>query len=735
MIQLVINGQVADLTEEALSALAITYAANDIGVLSDRNGDFAKNFDLPLTGNNRLILGLSDQIPSATDTGALLPCEVYYTNWLIFKGSLRVARYFGNKAQVELIGGVGTLVADFANTTLADIRYERLANLTVKPDDYAAGSLGRVIAVKADAGAWGKNPQIGTSIFAAMQMYTEQVPLWYKLTDLIQDVCSNLGVVLGGTLLSDGKLDDVYLMQGRWGKNAAIPTDMGKVLGESENISMTYTLVNIWQFRNYNTNGAVTFLSSATDFVDSGSTIGLPINVRTTTDIGGAMVKVRWVQKVGLVSAYLQDATHRLIQVCYVNDRLLGSVVTEQQRVAGFYTDVEYIAEFEISLALLASMDTTGATGGNVRFGTSYAAKRTTGMALGGYSSWDDITHEISFEVIDRQVSDTIQRPEDKLPATTVADLILEICQRYGYTVNYNTNTSELVFSNLPNLGLRSLSTDWNDKIESPLDSQFGTQYQTEFVFGSYGAINQYKSADGTDIGVLLANVTNNDVAEAYTSIADIPIVATLVNTGGGLLEYCKVSATDTNEVIKELIQDQSYLKDDVVHFRGNWHKAKVDTVATFTDTPGKFIITNNATLGNIITSDWLPISATTAFSANDTIYLGTVRESTSGFLYLQNEGFGYGYVSGLSLIMTPDNLTWQSALDTNYQWLSAILSKPRVHKVLLQLRAIDLPFDFSKPVYWNCAYWYVLSIQDYNPLTQESCVAVIAQIPDYPTA
>jgi hypothetical protein len=378
-------------------------------------------------------------------------------------------------------------------------------------------------------------------------------------------------------------------------------------------------------------------------------------------------------------------------------------------------------------------MDAAGATGGKVYFEMRIAQHNSSSsIPIGtvGTLSLSGLTHKVELTAVDRQVSDTIQRPEDKLPAVTIADLILEICQRYGYTVNYNTNTAELVFNNSAYLGLRSLSTDWNDKIESPLDSQFGTQYQTEFVFGSYGEINQYKSADGTDVGVLLANVTNNDIAEAYTSIFDIPTSASLNG-----IEYTKVAATDTGEVVRNLVQDAYYLKGDVVHFCGNWFKAKVDTQATTTAVPGRYYVIQDTFDGLSIDTDWELIPATSAFSTNDVGYIGKRTTIGTGIFQIQNEFYLYGFTGSTAPRFNNDSLTWQSALDTNYQWLSAILSKPRVHKVLLQLRATDLPFDFSKPVYWNCAYWYVLSIQDYNPLTQESCVAVIAQIPDYPTS
>lgn len=719
MIQLIINGQLADVTSDVLSALAITFEGNNIGSLSDRNGNFAKTFDLPLTGNVRSILGLSDQIPSATDTGALLPCEVYYTNWLIFKGSLRVARYFGNKVQVELIGGVGELMAAFQNTTLADVEYSRLATIKCNATDYsnALGNLGAgyVAAGKVDAGAWGKKPQ--TVSASTLDIYTEQAPLWYKLAPLLQDVADYLGIVLGGTLLTDGKLDDLYLMQGRWGKDRTVAS--GLVTGDYTDFTLTNGGGSDYVFDNY----IVSFDSSTSIYAFAGDDkLSIP------NDAGGVMLDVVWKHTIETLEVTGHSLNVQIILLCFYNNILINELKTEQVYSTGTYSNIEIVSKFSFSLATLATMGALGATLGYVQFQVQIAQHNDPTNASVGSVGFSGLFHSIELTPIDRQVSDTIQRPEDKLPAITISDLILDICQRFGYVVNYNSNTKELIFNSLNNLSYRSSAYDWNGKIESPLDSQFGTQYQTEFVFGSYGKTNLYKSADGLDVGILEANITNNDVADAYTSILDLPTVARL-----NAIDYTKVAGTDTSDVIKQLINHTNYKEGDVVHFCGNWFKAKIDTATGTTAVPGRFVVVQDTINGLSITTDWELIPATSAFDTSTSAYLGRLLADYTNVAF-QNEGYQYGYTVGPFIYFTPTGLTWQSAIDNNYQWLSAILNKPRVHKVLLQLRPTDVPIDFSRPVYWNCAYWYIVSVQDYNPLTQESCVAILAQIPDYPT-
>jgi hypothetical protein len=208
-----------------------------------------------------------------------------------------------------------------------------------------------------------------------------------------------------------------------------------------------------------------------------------------------------------------------------------------------------------------------------------------------------------------------------------------------------------------------------------------------------------------------------------------------ILSTAGYPTQYAKVTATDTSEKISQLTENIFYSKDEVVHFYGNWFKANVFTQVTAAAVPGLYTVIEDGTNGNSLAKDWDQIPATTAFETSDTIYIGKYEENTDGLLAHQNEGLTYGNVFGRPAIFSPDGLTWQYSIDRYYQWLSAILSNPRIHRVLVRIRPTDLPLAFDRPIYWNQAYWYLVSVQDYTPMSGENTVCVLAQIPDYPTS
>lgn len=708
MLQLIINGIVADLPSDP--KVAITYEANNIGNLADRNGSFANTFDLPLTGNNRNIFGLSDQIGSAFDTGATLPVQAFYTNWLIFEGVCRVVRYFGNNLQVELIGGVGTLVEAIGVKTLGDFEYHGLPDMQIGEDYNTPSVSNDVMVCRMDGGTWGLRKDIpvgGASRY--MFIYNEEAIYWYRLSKVMAGIADGLGV----TIALPDDFDNYYLAQGSFGKNplkiektgtggcaklniTAGPGGYGfAILPVQINTNNDYfnsTLDNI-----FSTNGAYVRITWEFEFVYE---VFFPISPPS-----------------GIVSA------SQVMQEAFIGDSLVASNITSFTSAVGFNA-AEGTFSFDVNLSQYAAMQSAG-----LRFNLRVAARSTLGGFTYTYKITTDPVNRFKITPYDRQCQNTIVTPKQAMPKVTVSDFFLDICQRFGYTISYDGRTNQLAFVKQSNLDNRTLAVDWNGKVESPLDSQFGTQYQTEFVYGSYARNNRYASEDGQDFAILEANVDTPIDAEAYTSIANTPTLSTY---GGD--PYSIGQWTDGGDQMRWPIVGWPYVTGNVLGFVGNFWEATENVTLSSTVVPGSYTVVTDNNNGFSVTTPWKYVTLSDVFSYTDKLNIGHRVDATFIETYFQSTGGGYGF-SGQSLYwMDNAGLSWQSALDTRYQWLSAILSNPRIHKVLVRIRPTDLPLSFDKPIYWNQAYWYLVSVQDFNPMTGENTVCVLAQIPDYPT-
>jgi hypothetical protein len=617
-----------------------------------------------------------------------------------------VARYFGNKAQVELIGGVGTLVELTANTTLDQFEYDGLPDMQIGEDYRSAGD--DVMVCRMDGGSWGLRKAIPVGgAMRFMFIYNEEAIYWYRLSKVFDGIAAGLGVTIN---LPD-TLNEYYLAQGSFGKSPAKTINTGygystAITGVFAGSSFVFNTLPI----NINTNNE--YFNSAGDYIYSNN---------------GVYASVKWVFNIEYqINNPFGSGNYARVQVmqeaCIGTYSLVATNIVTKITSQGFFV-ISGTMNFDVNLAQFSAMQGTG-----LKVSLKLAVKSDDPLISFTFNMLSDAQNDFTITPYDRQCQNTIVTAKQAMPKVTVADFFLDICQRFGYTISYNSGTQVIDFAKQSTLSNRELATDWNDKIESPLDSQFGTQYQTEFVFGSYAINNRYASEDGQDVAILEANISQPENADAYTSIMNTPTLSTY---GGD--PYSIGQWTDGGAEMRWPIDGSAYVAGNILGFGANFWTLNENVVVNGAEQPGEYTVSTDPTNGLSISTKWKYTSLNDVFTYSDKLNIGRLTDDSQIQTFFPSATFGF---NGVSLLwMDNGGLTWQSALDTNYQWLSAILSKPRVHKVLLQLRATDLPFDFSKPVYWNCAYWYVISIQDYNPLTQESCVAVIAQIPDYPTA
>lgn len=701
MLQLIINGVVCDLPSDP--KVAITYEANNIGNLADRNGSFANTFDLPLTGNNRRIFGLSDQVGSAFDTGATLPVQAFYTNWLIFEGVCRVVRYFGNNLQVELIGGVGTLVEALAAKTLADFDYKDLPDSVVGLSDVGTSD---VKLCRMDGGTWGLRKEIpvgGTSRY--MFIYPEETAFWYRLSKVFAGLADGLGV----TISLPDDFEDLYLAQGSFGKSAANVDGVGA--GTCADVAIA---------------GAATGYHFATRAVEITTTTAYFDSVEDSAySNNGAYVRIRWDFEFEFdVTTSGVAATLQVMQEAFIGNSLVAANITTEA-IGAPVSKFEISGGFEFDVNLCDFNRMVGGMKMNLRIGV----KNPSNPPALNFVNTTPINSTFTVTPYDRQCADTYVTPTQAMPKITVADFFLDICQRFGYTVSYDDRSKTIAFVKQSNLDNRTLAVDWNGKVESPLDSQFGAQYQTEFVFGTYARRNRYISEDKADFAILEANVDTPIEADAYTSIMNTPVLSTI-----GIEPYSIGQWTNGGDQMRWPIINYPYIGGNLLAFHGNWWEAKDDVTLTIGVVPGSYTVNQSGATGLSITTPWQYTTLDSVFTNSDKVNIGHLSPDAAidTFFPLVT---GYGYFTQTLNWMDDTGLTWQSALDTRYQWLSAILSNPRIHRVLVRIRPTDLPLAFDKPIYWNQAYWYLVSVQDYTPMSGENTVCVLAQIPDYPTS
>ena len=686
--------------------VGITYEANNIGNLSDRNGSFANTFDLPLTGNNRRIFGLSDQVPSDFDTGTTFPVQAFYTNWLIFEGVAKLVRYFGNNMQVELVGGVGSLVEAIGTKTLGDFEYPDLPDMQIG-EDYNGGS-GDVLVCRMDGGSWGLRKDIpvgGASRF--MFIYNEEAIYWYRLSKVMAGIADGLGV----TMILPDDFTDYYLAQGSFGKSPL------KI--EKEGTGFCTPLNIIAGPGGYGFAILPVQIDTNNDYFNS--------SLDAVFSNNGAYVRITWsfeyVYEVFLPIGPPSGnfSASQVMQEAYIGDSLVASNITSFVAPVGFNA-AEGVFSFDVNLAQYNAMQTAG-----LKFNLRVAARSTVSGATYTYKMTTEPISRFTITPYDRQCQNTIVTPKMAMPKVTVSDFFLDICQRFGYTISYDDRTNQLAFVKQSNLDARHLAIDWNGKVESPLDSQFGTQYQTEFVYGDYAKRNRYASEDGLDFAILEANVDRPDEADAYISIANTPTLSTY---GGD--PYSIGQWTEGGDQMRWPIIGWPYVTGNVLGFGANFWEATSDVTLSSTVKPGSYTVVTDNDNGFGVTTPWRYVTLSDVFTYTDKINIGHLVDASPIMSYFPANSYGF---SGIELYwMDSDGLTWQTALDTRYQWLSAILAKPRIHKVLVRIRPTDLPLAFDKPIYWNNAYWYLVSVQDFNPMDGQNTVCVLAQIPDYPT-
>mgnify|MGYP000650338284 CR=1 FL=1 len=710
-LQIIVDGIVLDLPDEPQAS--ITFETNNIGNLSDRNGDFGKTFDLPMSGRNRQAFGMTDLVESATDPNLTKPCQIFVDNWIVFAGSIRVARYFGNLMQVQLIGQLGTLLEQVKEMTLADFQYFQFPQVNCNQADYQAlmtAPDNGVVVAKADGG-W--TPSRALQNNREPKFYPVQLPLWYDLRMVISQIVDELGYTLAGDILTDPLLDDVYLQQGYFGHDRN---------------SMQYeglTAVAEYSFPFFRLPGSGTADAGVINLTTSDLTwFDVTFNNVNTSVItnGRYKVKVSW-------DYATRTGTGSFAITWNVGVMIAGANVS---------TNYEYVALAQTELTITDAMTTgvvpaefelefdyANTVGGQVVFGADYKSHTGTLQDVDLYG----LKIEFTYQYLDEPCHFQVMRASDTLPRISVSDLFIEVCQRFGYQVTADAQTNEVRFDKLDKLFIRSRAIDWNGKVYSELNSMFGPQYETSFEYGEYAAKNYWENKDGSKRGYLTANVANKrSELTAYTSIAD---EASIVDVRTDLFKVLDQTITLTQGIEG----NEDFVVPSVGDARANGSIWFNNGVGIKSNNTGTYTLTSPfpSLDFNGFTRTWELQTASEIFSyTNNTVVLGKLTNATGG-ARIQDDDQNDNNLISAPLAMDELPFDWQSILDNRYSWLQSILTNRRIHKVLVRVRPTDIPIDFTRPIYWNCAYWYLVSLQDWNLINGDTAVAVLAYLPDFP--
>lgn len=104
-------------------APAMTYQANDLAELKDRQADYSQSLNLPLTKHNLTVLGLPDHVDSQTELPyKLIPCRLYADEYeLAGKGAVLVIDEVTDSIECQVLGSSASLFDVLEDSPLSDI--------------------------------------------------------------------------------------------------------------------------------------------------------------------------------------------------------------------------------------------------------------------------------------------------------------------------------------------------------------------------------------------------------------------------------------------------------------------------------------------------------------------------------------------------------------------------------------------------------------------------------------
>jgi len=157
-LQLFLNHQPADLGSDTLQ---LTFQINNLAEVQNQQGDFSKQFKLPLTQHNRRLLGFPDEVPLTDNTAyQLIPAKIVQDGLEIMPGGYATIEQVENDGISIIIragnSGFFTLLGDFKIWEMADksSAYYKQSQVSLWKDYDHRWSIANVAASQQKTSGW-----------------------------------------------------------------------------------------------------------------------------------------------------------------------------------------------------------------------------------------------------------------------------------------------------------------------------------------------------------------------------------------------------------------------------------------------------------------------------------------------------------------------------------------------------------------------------------------------------
>jgi hypothetical protein len=509
MNQLIVNGKEMILSDQ--TRIGITYQANNIGELQNRQGTFTNTFKLPLVRENIEALELVNQMTSTTSLPYKKLSATYIENGIeiIGNGVATIISVDSNFINMNIVSGNVDLLEAIGDITVGELYLN---------DEVFPWDINTAISLR-DGENYLVHPLVNFKT-------NEENILNGNTTADIRDIlpCCNVSLML--ERLSDyigfyftGK----YLDSDEHKKMILTPSDLtikeeNLLLAQTNSIDTLGTWSKlITTIHNATTN--VDFYTSPTYNVSTGDFSGNSINV--SNEINGSLgftsdIKVIFASNV--VNILGQTFKYEVTIVYQIIDDL-GAVVAEYTEspkyVTSFPTTFNYVANITTGNILL-TLPRTYST--RIRLicpavlgDTNITVKANSATSKFSFTPSGKITH-----LTDTNFSD-LYRMKVKDVLKDILNLRGVIIQTNGYTKNVQFNYFDDLIAN------KSIAIDWSDKVQNGINF-------LSFQFGNYAQKNWLRFKERDDVAKELGDyyfTVGNENFEAEKTVVKLVHPAT----------------------------------------------------------------------------------------------------------------------------------------------------------------------------------------------------------------
>lgn len=509
MNQLIVNGKTLILSDQ--TRIGITYQANNIGELQNRQGTFTNTFKLPLVRDNIEALELVNQMTSTTVLPYRKLSATYLENGIeiIGNGTATIVSIDSQFINMNIISGNVDLLEAIGDLTVGDL-YSK--------DQVFPWNIDVAVLLRSGT-AYLVYPLVNFKT-------TEENILNENTTADIRDMLPCCNVKLMFDKLSDYigfYFTGDYLTSSEHLKMILTPSDLSI---KDENLLLLKTGSNdtlgtwselVTTIHNATTN--VDFYTYPTYNVSTGDFSGNSVNV--TNEINGTLTFVSDIKVIfasSVVNITGQTFNYEVTMVYQIVDDL-GAVVAEYteapQYVTSFPATLNYVADINTGDILLTPARTYST---RIRLicpavlgDTSITVKSNTPTTKFSFTPSGKITH-----LTDTNFSD-LYRMKVKDVLKDILNLRGVVIQTNGYTKNVQFNYFDDIIKN------KSIAEDWSEKVQKG-------SLAMSFQFGNYAQKNWMRFKDRDDVTDQLGDyyfTIDNENFEAEKTVVQLSHPAT----------------------------------------------------------------------------------------------------------------------------------------------------------------------------------------------------------------